>query len=462
MKERGRWFSRRELFTIAGPRWWWWIGASTGLGLALRIGAVVGRPNRKAVGDAFYYHSAANLLVGGKGFINPFEYFLHGHASVPTASFPPGFVWVLAAASLLGFKTFFAHRIWCCIVGSAAVAVCGLVGREVGGQRVGLITAFLVALYPNFWMTNDLAMSETLSPLLVAVVLLAAYRFWERPGWRRAVWLGASIGVATLARDELVLLSVFILVPLVLLTPPKAWSQIAAMMAAAVLAALVVVGPWVGCNMSRFKDPTFISTGLGVTLASANCPATYGGPFEGYWDLRCALEAPVNPRVDESVQGAQAESYALHYVRSHPGRFVVVEGIRLGRGFGFFRPIQQIQLDSFVEGRPLRWAEVGLGVYYGLLALSIGGTLVLRKRGVPVFPLWAVGLTVVASMLLTFGQTRYRSTFEVSLVLLSAVQLGWIWDRLTAKRLAGTNGTEPAADSPHWAIPGVGVSLPSR
>jgi 4-amino-4-deoxy-L-arabinose transferase-like glycosyltransferase len=462
MKERGKQLPRRGLPMLAGQRWWWWIGVSTGVGLAIRIAAVVGRPNREAVGDAYYYHSAANLLVDGKGFINPFVYFLHGHASVPTAAFPPGFVWVLAAASLVGFKTFFAHRIWCCIVGSAAVALSGLVGRRVGGQRVGLITAFLVAVYPNFWMTNDLAMSETLSPLLVAVVLLAAYRFWERPGWRRAVWLGASIGLATLVRDELALLAVFILAPLVLLTPEKAWSEKLTMMAVAIMAALMVVGPWVGYNMSRFKDPTFVSTGLGVTLASANCPATYGGPFEGYWDLACSLKAPVNPHADESVQGAEAESYALQYVRSHDGRFVVVEGLRLGRGFGFFRPIQQIELDSFVEGRPLRWAEVGLVVYYGLLALSIGGSLVLRKRGVPVFPLWAVGLTVLVSMLLTFGQTRYRSTFEVSFVLLSAVQLAWIWDRLTTKRLAGTDGTEPAADNPHWALPGVGVSLPSR
>ena len=33
-------------------------------------------------------------------------------------------------------------------------------------------------------------------------------------------------------------------------------------------------------------------------------------------------------------------------------------------------------------------------------------------------------------MAVTFGQTRYRSTFEVSLVLLAAVQLDWFWSRL--------------------------------
>jgi hypothetical protein len=42
----------------------------------------------------------------------------------------------------------------------------------------------------------------------------------------------------------------------------------------------------------------------------------------------------------------------------------------------------------------------------------------------------AVGLDVAISVALTFGQTRYRSTFEVSLVLLAAVQLDWFWSRL--------------------------------
>jgi hypothetical protein len=54
----------------------------------------------------------------------------------------------------------------------------------------------------------------------------------------------------------------------------------------------------------------------------------------------------------------------------------------------------------------------------------------LRRRRIPSFPLWAIGLDVVCSVALTFGQTRYRTTFEVSLVLLAAVQLEWFWSRL--------------------------------
>ena len=93
-------------------------------------------------------------------------------------------------ASVVGFKSFFAHRVWCCVIGAAAVTVCGVTGREMAGRRAGLIAAFLVAVYPNIWMSDELGLSETLTPLLVALVLLCAYRFWRQPGLRRMLVLG--------------------------------------------------------------------------------------------------------------------------------------------------------------------------------------------------------------------------------------------------------------------------------
>ena len=149
----------------AGRLWWPWLALWTAVGLGIRLATVFGRPNRVAGGDAYYDHNAANLLVAGHGFINPFLYYPHDlHHQVQTASWPPLFVFVLVAASLVGAKSFFAQRIWCCIVGAGAIVLCGYVGREIGGRRVGLIAALLVAVYPNIWMSDELGLSETLSP----------------------------------------------------------------------------------------------------------------------------------------------------------------------------------------------------------------------------------------------------------------------------------------------------------
>jgi 4-amino-4-deoxy-L-arabinose transferase-like glycosyltransferase len=413
-------------------RWHLWLAFWTAVGLAIRVGSVLGRPHRPAGGDASYYHSAANLLVEGKGFINPFLYY-GAHQTVQTAAFPPGFVFVLAPAALIGFKTYFAQRMWCCVIGAGAIVVGGLAGREIAGRKVGLIAAALLAVYPNIWMSDEIGLSETLTPLLVALVLLAAYRFWKRPGLGTAIWFGASIGVAALGRDELSLLGIFVLVPMVLLAKTLPWRRRVALVAVAGLTALLLVAPWVGYNMSRFKDPVFISDGLGVTLASANCNQTFYGPTEGYWAWDCALAAPINHRADESVQGSEAQKFAMDYIRSHESRLPSVVAARVGRAFGFFHPMQQISLDSHVETRPYHWALLGLGMYYAMLGLSVVGVVILRRRRIPVWPLLAVGLEVVVSVALTFGNTRYRTPFEVSLVLLSAVTLDWAWNRIRGR-----------------------------
>ena len=416
--------------------WWGWLGLWTALGLGIRLASLFGpgRSGRTPGGDSYYFHYAANLLVAGKGFINPFIYYSSAaHHQVQTAAWPPLFVFVLAVPSALGLKTFFATRVWCCLIGAGGVLLCGYAGREIGGRRVGLIAAFLAAVYPNLWMSDELGLSEALSPVLVALVLLTAYRFWKRPGPWSAVALGASIGLAALGRDELFLLAVFILVPMTLMATALRWRRRLGLLAVGGLAVLLIVGPWVGYNMSRFEDPVFISTGFGVTLASSNCAQLYQGPYEGYWSLECAVgvkQKVYNPRSDESVQGAAAQADALHFIEAHENRILPVEMARLGRAFALFHPLQQIRLDSTVETRPYRWALVGLGMYYALVALSIGGLVILRRRRVPILPLLAVGLDVVVSVALTFGQTRYRSTFEISLVLAAAVQLDWVWSRI--------------------------------
>ena len=348
--------------------------------------------------------------------------------------------------------------------------VCGYTGREIAGRRVGLIAAFLVAVYPNLWMTDELALSETIAPLLVAGVLWFTYRFWKSPTLPRAVWLGASLGVAMLGRDELTLLVVFIMVPLVLLAKALTWRRRAVTLAVGLVTVGLVVGPWVGYNLSRFDKPVFISSGLGVTLASADCAATYSGQYEGYWSMPCALHYAAEPSVDthadESVEGAQLQHLALDYVRAHENRLAPVTLAKLGRAFGFFHPMQQIHLDSYVETRPYRWAVTGLVAYYVLLALSIGGTVLLRRRRIPSFPLWAVGLDVVCSVALTFGQTRYRTTFEVSLVLLAAVQLEWCWSRLRrgddSDEVAGRGPAARARTSRHGGGAATGSAGRSR
>jgi 4-amino-4-deoxy-L-arabinose transferase-like glycosyltransferase len=444
--------------TGAQPRWkdWgfaWWLTLWTALGLVIRVLTVLGRPNRVPAADAFYYSGAANLLVQGKGFINPYLYYW-AHQSVPSAQFPPGFVFTLAAASLVGFTSFFAHRMWCAILGAVAVAVCGLAGREIGGRRVGLITAFLVAVYPNIWMSDEMALSETITPLVVALVLLAAYRLWKGPSLKTAVAMGLALGVAVLTRDELSLLGLVVVVPMVLRAGSVPWRRRALILATVALSAVPIVLPWVAFNMSRFRDPVYVSTGLGPTLASTDCAQVWSGPLIGYWSWPCEQAPPPHPGYDESQTSAAAKAYAMRYVHAHESRLPVVALARIGRGFALFHPFQEIHLDAS-ESRPVHWALAGLWMYFALLPLAVVGAVALNRRGVTLLPLAGVAFTVVVSMVLAFGNTRYRIPFEVCLLVLAAAGIDWIWGR---SRRDGGRVLAEATDRAPFA--GVGAGGP--
>jgi 4-amino-4-deoxy-L-arabinose transferase-like glycosyltransferase len=414
----------------------------------VRVGSVLARPHLAPGGDALEYLGLANGLADGRGYIEPLVYASTG-IHTQTAKLPPLYPLLLSLCSLVGLKSFFAHRIWSAILGASAVALAAVVGRDIAGRRVGLIAAFVVAFYPNLWMPEGLGMSESISPVLVLIVLWAAYRMWRSPSWVRAGVLGLAIGFAALARDELILLVAFILLPLAFGGRGRSWRTRAGLLGAGVAATVLVVGPWVGYNLSRFSHPVFITDRFGAALAVANCDPAWHGPLAGFWDMGCLGPAVAGVGGDESAADPVARRAALDYVDHHLGGLPAVELERVGRTFGLYRPLEQIQLDSVIEQRPRFWAFVGLWMFYPLAVLGIGGAVILRRRGVPIFPLGAMAADVVIVTVLTYGNTRFRATLEPVLVLLTAVTVDAAVRWVGATRAAPSDaGGRPPGPSP--------------
>ncbi|GAC1542369.1 MAG: hypothetical protein NVS3B12_30330 [Acidimicrobiales bacterium] len=84
-------------------------------------------------GDAYFYHYGANLLVDGRGFIDAYR--LHNGVVAQTADHPPGTIIVLAAASLLGMRSFFWHQLEMCVLGTATVVVIAMIARRPARRR---------------------------------------------------------------------------------------------------------------------------------------------------------------------------------------------------------------------------------------------------------------------------------------------------------------------------------------
>src|SRR4051795_9371707 len=124
-------------------------------------------------GDSQFFHAEGNLVADGRGYIEPFLDAAYG-IHVPTAAHPPAYPTLLAGLSLFGGDSVLAQRSLGAFVGGAVIVLIALIGRRVGGERVGLVAALIAALYPLLVAADGAPMSESLYGLFVAGCLLCA------------------------------------------------------------------------------------------------------------------------------------------------------------------------------------------------------------------------------------------------------------------------------------------------
>lgn len=385
--------------------------------------------------DATYYELQARAIANGNGYTDPFVLLRDPDRHEPAADHPPLTVFALLPAAFVEDRdtSQVAMRLTMVVFGTATIALVGLLARRLAtdhpgdrfgdrfGDAVGITAAVLAALDPNLWMNDGLIMSETLSVLLTVAVLAMVYRVLRGgASWRWLLALGAVTGLGMLARAEFALYLPFLVVPAVWIGARGDRRGALRASAIAIGATVLVVTPWVAFNLSRFEDPTLISTNDGLAIAAANCPGTYGGSLLGWGDVfpPCAV---ARGDLEQSVYNSRNRDKGLRYMVDHVDELPKVVAARIGRAFSLYRVEQGAQF-GVLEGRP-EWATwLGTAVIWMLMPLSIVGGVVLRRRKVPIWPLVVPIVAVVAVIaLLSGGLARYRAVAEPSFVILGAV-----------------------------------------
>jgi 4-amino-4-deoxy-L-arabinose transferase-like glycosyltransferase len=394
------------------------IVALATFGLALRLMYVLALSRGlHDSGDSDFFHRLAVLIGDGRGFVEPLGLSLTG-AARPTALHPPLYPLFLGAFSAVGVDSYLAQRVIGCFIGFFVIVCVGLLGRRVGGDRVGLIAAGLAAVYPVLIAADGAVMSESLYGLLVVVALLCAYRLAERPSAGRAAVLGAVIALAALTRAEALALLVLALVPAAVMGARRsggrtsgAWRPVAA----GVLACVVVLAPWTARNWHVFGRPILISNNSGTLLAGANCDTTYRGPELGSWNIYC-VQPSISP--NEALAAADERSVGLSYAGDHLGRVPAVLAVRLLRTFDLYQPGVEARR---AESRSDRLEVAGAIAFWVLLPVGVWGALLLRRRRQPLVLLLAPFALAVAVSLVGYGIPRFRHPADLALVVLAAV-----------------------------------------
>lgn len=419
--------------------------AVVGVALCLRLTYVIAVVGDDALaGDAIYYSAQAETITRGTGFAHPFT----GEAA---ADHPPATAVLLALPSLGGGDPAFEQRIFMAFLGTLAVLAVALLGREVARSlstdprvvRTGTAVAGVAAaLHPGFWINDGLAMSETPTALITALVLVAAIR-WRR-GDGRAWVLGVAGGFAVLTRAELGLLMAVLVLPTGL---PWRWPTRLRQIVIVTAVALVVVAPWTVRNLVRFEEPVLISTNEGLTLRGANCDPAYFDAV-GFWYLQCA--GPVEG--DQSEVSAEYRRQAIEYVGDNVDRVPAVVAARLARVWSVWEVDAMTHLNQG-EGRPPTASWMATIGWWLLAPASAGALLVVGRRQGPVLVLVAPVVTVTMVAVATYGIPRFRLPAEVAAVGALAV-FGVVSAERSWARATPTPPEPPPP--PHGSRPDVG------
>ena len=418
------------------------VAALVVLALGLRVWEVQ-RTSYTPTGDAGSYLALAS------GVAHTGDYSTRGGAGGsrgPTAYFPPAFPYFLAAVDLIdGHRTprggaVEPARLAQAALGTATVALTGLVAFEAFGVAIGLTSLAIAAVYPALIELSGTVYAENLMiPLILAAIWTALRaRRSDRP-YRWVVAAGVLTGLATLTHQN------GIVVLLALL--PAVWAIRRAPLLLVALTALTIA-PWTVRNaivMNRFIP---VSDETGLTLAGTYNPTSAHEKQIPYrWHdyksipadaaLRREAQKLTEPQVDSKYRSA-----AFHYIGHHPlsplavayhntRRLLELEGSFAWRA------------STYNIGVPRSTARVGVVGFWLVLVLAAFGAFTTAARRAPRW-LWITPVLLYLSVVFVNAETpRFRAPIDPFLIVLAGCALATAVGRARARLVARSDRGAP-------------------
>jgi 4-amino-4-deoxy-L-arabinose transferase-like glycosyltransferase len=405
-----------------------WLLAIVVVAFAIRLVATVqfeglsSGPNSGAFYDGVEFEQiAANLVRHGEFSV---------HAGRPTSFRAPGFPIALAAVyAVFGIGNFVAAHVVFCLIGAAACLAAFLVAREIAGDVAGLITAALVAVYPNLLYY---AMHFSSEPLFTLLLVLSVWSFIRAMRGERLSYYvasGALLGLSALTRPAaFYFLPFFALVAL--LGGRRLWLARSAGIAVMVIGLMLPIAPWAARNYRVHGRHVLLASNGGSTFWGANNAIVLADPkYHGDWITTEAMpdqKKLVHALPNEVDRDRLEWELGKQFVRQHPAAIPRLSWYKL---YWLWTP------ESRTPNVTFNRIHV---VSYGLmLPLMIAGLVMLvRRRGLRDEALMAVVAPVVATTAATivfYGSARFRSTIEPFLLVFAAVAIAVIASRLSAR-----------------------------
>ena len=358
--------------------------------------------------------TVAVSIATGHGFSSPY-----GGDTGPSALVPPFYTYLLAAVyELTGVKTFGSHLLIHGLNSLFSAATCiflYLIGKETLGWMIGLLAAWMWALFPNavIWSTR-LIWETSVSTLLFVLVFWVTLRLTSARLLRS--WLAYGLLWGMIALVNPAILSVFpFFLAWVWYQQRQEGRHCGKQILVAILFAAVTVSPWIVRNYKKFGQFIFIRDGLGLELNRGihfDEAIRSGNMFIDHPD-GSEYERDRFLHMGELPYIAQKKEEALKFIATHPVSFarMTLERVVMfwtGAWDYFFIP----------SAAPVAALRYGMETLLSLLAfVGLGFVYRASRSYALLFACPLVFYPVVYYV--THAEPRYRHPIEPFLVLLS-------------------------------------------
>jgi len=169
---------------------------------------------------------------------------------IPYATIPPAYPLFIASIFALTNQSLLAVRLVQVALGTLIVWLTYLTGREIASRRIGLLGAFISAVYPVWVIWPALFLTETLYTVLLLVFTWCLIRSMKTCTTKYAVITGVMFGLTLLTREVLLVFPV--LLPVALWWSRIPWQRAWRYLLLFAVATLLTLSPWLVRNYHTF------------------------------------------------------------------------------------------------------------------------------------------------------------------------------------------------------------------
>jgi 4-amino-4-deoxy-L-arabinose transferase-like glycosyltransferase len=428
------------------------------LRLVWGIWAARGTPDGWIInGDQYSYWFFGNEIARGHGYLS----YITGK---PTSYYPVGYPMVLAVVYWLGLHTPLpdnqAHLTAALhvLLSTASIVLVYFIARKAFGHRVGLIAAWIVALFPSLIVGVATFSVETtfIFSALLSVAILMDHDWSSGPMSRkRLLWFGVAFGCSVLIRP----FSTPIMIGLAVAVwcAGWGWRSVLRHVGWASTTFLLVLTPLTVRNAFVFHAFIPISTNVGDGMCMSRFPGSDGG-FSWADHPWCA-----DPNLPEAERNPANTKAAIRFILDHPReelrqipkRFLLMMHQDHGTLAEALGNGSHLTLPSGVK-TAIDWTTDGY--YHVSWMIGLPGLILLfrrwrrdRRSGSQraIIAITLLGLQIIP--ITSWGNPRFHTPMLPFIAIVAAASLDWLISRLVRSESPPADDTAGAVGEPQLA-----------